>query len=221
MPYTQQKFTADFEAAQQAGMAYHGVSKVLDSIKATEAWQLYENTRLAPLRMQIFGRHIFDQNLKVIEFAKSVTPGTSKQMPEFMVGITQTELDNFGKTNAAQSGSALLTGRNSWNLTINDVWVCGGAHGSQDFHPASPINARNIFSQQNILTITGRELVGLVLAGYVAVSGHASLGTVYRPSTNKNVEKLNLIDYQVTISALKTVEAAQSFFRSNGFLIAQ
>ncbi|MDX8349988.1 hypothetical protein SLH49_18520 [Cognatiyoonia sp. IB215446] len=133
------------------------MSKVVKSIPAEEAWDLYQNTRRAPLQMQIFGRHIFDQNEQVIKFAKSAPSGDSKQMPSFMVGITQTELDNFGKTNANETGSALLTRRDSWNLTINDVWVCGGAHAVQEFHPASPINARNIFSQQHILTITGRD----------------------------------------------------------------
>ena len=221
MAYTKQTFVADFEAAQQAGMSFHGVSKVLKSVPADDAWALYENTRLAPLRMQIFGRHIFDQNENVIRFAKSVTPGNSQQMPDFMVGITQTELDNFGKTNANESGSALLTGRDSWNLTINDVWVCGGAHACQEFHPASPVNARNIFSQQHILTITGRELVGLALAGYIATSGHASLGTIYRPSINKKVDDLNLVDYQVTIAGLKTVEDAKAFFANRGIAIAQ
>lgn len=219
MPYTKDKFTSDFEAAQQAGMSYHGVSKVLESIPASEAWLLYENTRQASLRMQIFGRHIFDQNEAVVKFAKSVPKGTSKQMPDFMVGITQTELDNFGKTNANESGSALLTGRNSWNLTINDVWVCAGVHSCQEFHPASPVNARNIFSQQHILTITGRELIGLALAGYVAVSKHASLGTVYRPSVKNKVDAVNLVDYQVTIASLKTVQAAQTFFAQKGLQI--
>lgn len=217
MAYTKEKFTPDFEAAQQAGLSYHGMAQVVDSIPVNDAWALYENTRRAPLKMQIFGRHIFDQNENVVKFAKKVGSGESAQMPDFMVGITQTELDNFGKTNANESGSALLTGRDSWNLTINDVWVCAGAHALQEFHPASPVNARNIFSQQHILTITGRELVGLALAGYIPVSGHESLGTIYRPSITHKVDDLNLVDYQVTIADLKSVDHAQEFLRRKGF----
>jgi hypothetical protein len=53
------------------------------------------------------------------------------------------------------------------------------------------------------------------------VSGHAALGTVYRPSINKKVDKLNLVDYQVTISQLKTIESAESFLRKHGISIAK
>ena len=216
MAYTKTQFTSDFEAAQQAGLAYHGMAGVLDSIPSSQAWDLYQKTLNAPLRMQIFGRHIFDQNEQVVKFANSVPAGSSAKMPEFMVGITQTEIDNFGATNANSSGSALLTGRNDWNLTINDVWLCAGVHSLQQFHPASPLTHNNIYSKKHILTITGRELVGLVMAGYVPVSGHRDLGTVWRPSITKKVDDLNLVNYQVTIASLKTEADAKSFFASRG-----
>ena len=43
---------------------------VLDSISANDAWALYINTVNAPLHMQIFGRHNFDQNEQVVKFVK-------------------------------------------------------------------------------------------------------------------------------------------------------
>ena len=100
--------------------------------------------------------------------------------------------------------------------------ACGGVHSYQDFHPASPIKARNIFDDVRFppLTITGRELVGLALAGYVAVAGHPTLGTIYRRSCDSKASSLNLVDYQVMITKLKTVEQAKSFFQKAGFRIA-
>ena len=68
--YAQMKFTVAFESAQQAGMSYHGMGGVLDSISANDAWALYINTVNAPLHMQIFGRHNFDQNGQVVKFVK-------------------------------------------------------------------------------------------------------------------------------------------------------
>lgn len=217
MPYENKKFIVDFEACQKHGLDYQNMFKIMRSVPASDAWNLYQNTRLAPLKMQIFGRHIFDQGEAISKFVRSNKSQGFASLPhDSMIGITQTEIRNFGGVNKESSGSALKSGADDWNFTVNDVWLCAGVHALHEFHPASPLNSRNIFHQNFVLTITGRELVGLALAGYVPVAGHASLGTIFRPSITQKVEDFNLVIYLETVLSLKTVADAKNFLINKG-----
>lgn len=216
------KFKADYEAVQQAAIAYHKTGKSLPTVTADSAWALYQNTMKAPLGFQIFGRHIFDQADQIKLFMNNMKPNSSAQMPKFMQGITNTELDNFGKTNSLEGGSALLTGRDHWNFTVNDSWLLAGVHSYQDFHPTSPIITANIFHNNFILTITGRELYGMALAGYTEYnSGSEALGKVYTCTDRRKADGANLVDYQVELSKLKSVDEAKRFFVEKGFSVPQ
>jgi hypothetical protein len=214
-----QEFEPHFSAAQSAAHSFHKTSKTLPNVAANDAWNLYRNTKSAALEMQIFGRHIFDAETSVRKFMKETPSGTGRQMPDFMVGITNIELDNFGKANDESSGSALLAGRDKWNFTINDVWLLGGVHGLQPFHPASPINFRNVFHNQFFLTITGRELLGLALAGYKEVPGNKSVGGAYVPDNKSAAKDLTLLTYQTELSKITSLDAAQKFFEKAGYTI--
>lgn len=215
--HTFAQFEPHFSAAQSAAHSFHGTAKSLPNVTASDAWNLYNNTKNATLAMQVFGRHIFDAEGAVRKFMSETPVGTSRQMPDFMQGITNVETANFGKANDTDSGSLLMAGKDKWNFTINDCWLLGGVHGHQEFHPASPINFRNIYHNTFILTITGRELFGLALAGYVEREGHKAMGRLYAPSSKQKADALDLITYQSELAKMKTVEGAKAFFEKAKF----
>jgi hypothetical protein len=221
MPYTEfAKFQADYEACQSTAMAYYKLTGI-PYVSATVAWNLYVNTSKASLGFQIFGRHIFDAQDQINLFMNKMKPNSSGQLPSFMVGITNTELNNMGKTSDIEGGSVLLIGKDKWNFTVNDTWLLGGANSLQEFYPASPVTKRNILHNNFILTITGRELVGLALAGYKEVqSGYDAIGKTYAPGDRPTAQNLSLVDYQVALANLKSVGDAEAFFANKGFTLA-
>lgn len=216
------EFQKDFEAVQQAGMAFHKVFNVMPNVPSNTAWNLYINTKRASLGFQVFGRHILDQADRIELFKKRVPSGESGQLPKFMQGLTDVEFTGFGKTNDEESGSVLKISNNKWNFTVNDSWVLAGVHSYQPFYPASPVISANIFHNNYVLTITGRELVGLALAGYKQnKTGYDALGTIYECGTRSVADKLSLVDYQVEIAKLKSVSDAKNFFEKAGFVIPE
>lgn len=200
MVYKLKNFKHDFEKAQkdELGKNYEKFHKSF-----WDAWSLYQNTLSAPLEMQIFGRHVF----------------TKSAQRNIGLGIGLSEVDNFGKANSRSSGSIQLLNKGDWNATINDVWLCAGIHGLHQFHPASLLNSTNIFDKQFILSVTGRELVGLAIAGYVPREGHKALGRIYTPSITKNAEDFNLMAYREQIKKIESIENAILFFKQKGFNI--
>lgn len=200
MVYELYKFEHDFEKAQKDELA---INNSMPSIAFRDAWDLYQNTLSAPLKMQIFGRHVF----------------TKSAQRNIGLGIGLSEVDNFGKANSRSSGSIQLLNYGDWNATINDVWLCAGIHGLHEFHPASPLNSANIFDKQFTLSVTGRELVGLAIAGYVPLEGHKALGRIYRPSITKNAEDFNLMAYREQIKKIESIDHAKRFFKDKGFNI--
>jgi hypothetical protein len=102
---------------------------------------------------------------------------------------------NFGITSDRSSGSILMMGQ-SWNLTINDAWLLGGVHSHQPFYLAFRKSYKNLFtdSYKHNLTITGRELLGLLLSGYKLEAG-GELGDVMVCKNPGKADKMTLVKY--------------------------
>lgn len=216
------EFQPDFEAVQQAAMAYHKVFSVMPNVSSSLAWNLYVNTSKSPLGFQVFGRHIIDQTERVELFKKKIPSGESGQLPNYMQGLTDCEFIGFGKTNDETGGSVLKISNQKWNFTVNDAWVLAGIHSFQPFYPASPVISANIFHNNFIFTITGRELLGLALAGYEQHNtGYDALGTIYECKDRAKAAKANFVDYQMALASIKSVADAKSFFEKTGFKIPE
>ena len=201
MPYSRSAFEVDYEAVTGASYNRQGRSV---------AWQVYIGALQTPLKMQVFGRHIRGRDGEII--AKS---------EQGQMGITQDEMNNFkhpvsDAANSLQGGSILNV--NEWSLTVNDSWVCGGVHGRQPFHAASPLIDDNIFDRTFLLTVTGREMVGLALAGYRKATGNPKLGTVFQPTQTAKTEGLTLATYKAKIEELSTQDLARVFLVKSGMI---
>jgi len=216
------EFQPDYEAVQQAAMAFHKVFSVMPNVSSTLAWNVYLNTKRAPLGFQVFGRHVIDQASRIELFKKSVASGKSGQLPKYMQGLTDCEFTGFGKSNDETGGSALKISNQKWNFTVNDAWVLAGVHSFQPFYPASPVISANIFHNTHILTITGRELVGLAISGYEEHgTGYDALGTIYECKDRKKASGVTFVDYQLAIASIASVGDAKSFFEKKGFKIPE
>jgi hypothetical protein len=155
---------------------------------------------------QIFGRLFLD------DADRRISIRAQPQLASEDIGITLFEWQNFNSLKLDE-----------WNFAVNDTWLLAGVNSLQEFYPASLVNEKNIIDNRFIppLTIMGRELAGLALAGYQEASGHPALGKAYVPSPGKEgkAKSLSLVDYDNGLSPLKTVGDAKAFFKKAGFEI--
>ena len=166
-----------------------------------DAWKVYLGAKKAALKMQVFGRHV-----KVGKRIMEVTVHHKRENATPR-GITNEEMNNFkhsasAKANSLVGGSILALPQEGWSFGINDAWVCGGVHSGQEFHCASDPGANdNVFDAKHMVTVTGRELIGLAIAGYQRARGVSpKFGAVY-VSTNKDYGLLDLVSYKKQMDA--------------------
>jgi hypothetical protein len=153
------------------------------------AFLLYTNvfgSKTKGLGFQIFGRHVY-------------RPERRGQ-----IGIAEDEIVNL---------NPLLTA--NWSIPINDTWLLAGVNSMQEFHAASPITFDNILDAEYIVTVTGRELVGLALAGYKEHKD-AKLGRVYQPYSTGMAEGLTLPKYDEVVKNLTDHGKVLKFLREQG-----
>jgi hypothetical protein len=162
------------------------------------------------LPFQIFGRWIFKKE-EGAGWAIEAMREAGLPLPADWVGIGQKELENL---------CPFKVDPHQWNVAINDCWLLGGVNSLQEFYPASPVTWQNILCPDHIVTVTGRELIGLALAGYEERSGHAALGKVYVPGGDRAKAKgLSLVNYDREVSNLKDGAAVRGFFQGKNFVI--
>ena len=92
----------------------------------------------------------------------------------------------------------------NWDLHSNDAWLLGGVHGYQAFCTASPLNKYNVFlePQKSVLSMAGRELLGLILAGY-KLHQNATFGEVLVCHSALLADNLDLIQYQRAVANIE------------------
>jgi hypothetical protein len=177
------------------------------------AWDLYTRSQSPALGFHIFGRHVnneqrWSQDGGVDLFSRQ--PGPQIAHPTDKSRSLSAMEFNFGIVNDTSDGSILMMGGQNWNLHVNDAWVMGGVHTYQPFYSASKLSKENIFRNQGastILGITGREFLGLLLAGYKKESGHEALGVVM---VCKNRGQADQLDFSLYEKAVQDIEAAKA-----------
>jgi hypothetical protein len=208
-------YRADYQVCQNAAQAFHGVIGQTKFVDPQIGWKLYQNALKPVLGFQTFGRHVTGEKGK--ELLKFRGKHPTAPLPSKMIGMNHSEgfFKNFGVVNDEKDGSILLMGGGKWNFTINDSWLLGGINGKNDFYAASPIVKKNVIDKDYVLSITGRELLGLAMFGYRMVSTTHGLGFI--PGDNTAAENANLVDYQALVASLKKASQAEAFFKSKGY----
>ena len=223
------EYSSEYGIAQNAAQAFHGAINQTKHVDASIGWAAYSNARNPSLGFHLFGRHIAakslaplrrDQNAVSVNASKGPTLG---QLPKGLTGISFNSYDafstNFGIVNNVDSGSILLMGGGNWNFTINDSWLLGGIHSECAFYSCSPLKSFNLVDHEYILTITGRELLGMALAGYVEESGDPDLGSAFSSGDRAKAQGLSLTDIQLAVADCKSAFDAMGIFSNAGFSI--
>lgn len=168
MPYgSLQEFAAAVATAQQNhNNAYRNragngpIQGNVNDQDVQNAWAVYQHAMHTNLQSLVLGRWVQNSN---------------EQNP----GIDQTTRQNFQQMNEVDYGGSVMNS-NNWTMLMNDAWVLGGIHSHTPFYLASPRNQQNIAHQQYGITVTGRELLGLITFGYEIVQANPTLGEAAR-----------------------------------------
>lgn len=177
MPYNT---IAEFAAAVATAQANHNnayrrrltneiIAGTVDDVDVQNAWAVYRRAMHTNLQSLVLGRWV---------------PNSTELNP----GIDQTTRDNFHQMNEVDYGGSVMNSAN-WSVLMNDAWVLGGIHSHTPFYLASPRTQANIDLRQggdpgtwrfDDLTVTGRELLGLLTFGYEIVRANPTLGEAGR-----------------------------------------
>lgn len=180
MPYTdQRKFHADY---YKTDLKHPPIKHVSIDF----AWNLYTwifNSKTRGLDFQVIGRHVY-------KYENRPSATSAEQLSHEMTGIGAEEFVNL---------NAQLV--ENWSVALNDAWLLGGINSLAEFHPASPLTFKNVLDETYVVTVTGRELIGLALAGYTEEP--LALGKGFFPPANKEkAEGLTLTAYDDKVCEL-------------------
>ena len=130
------------------------------------AWESMQNAVSAPMGMLMLGR-----------VTMQPAEGNIDQLLDENIGMTLADstsekrvLDmymhaNFGTATEFQKGSILWL--NNWTILANDSFILGGIQANLPFYLVSDRSKENIWDfKANRLTVTGREIIALLIAGY-------------------------------------------------------
>ena len=111
----------------------------------------------------------------------------------------------------ADAGSILDT--KLWSLLANDAWLLGGIHAQTEFHFASPLRWENLWdSDFDRLTVTGREVVGIVASGYEIDRPIAGMEAIAQCVIPEKAATLSLINYKEAIKSCGTRQDFEAFY---------
>ena len=107
-----------------------------------------------------------------------------------------------------------------WSPALNDVWVLANVHARKRFEPISPLQDSYVFDDTFGVSVFGRELLGLALAGYIFKSVEKK--GMFVPSHNISEgcgSRLTLVKYVSMVNSLKDKEACKCFLQRSGFAV--
>lgn len=117
--------------------------------------------------------------------------------------------------------------RFGWTPALNDIWVLANVHARKDFIPISPLRFTYIFDKDFGVSVFGRELVGITLAGYIkkTLFGQETFVAPHNEG-RPGVDKLSLVGYSekmknlsVGCNSTKKISLFRSYFKSVGLTI--
>ncbi|MDW7662471.1 hypothetical protein [Halomonas sp.] len=163
-----------YEAEQCGDLCYPDSSLEIENLNT--AYSIYDSAKK--------GTTLYDVDDNIISFGVTVVGrlalkvrAYNSAMEEEWVWVPSDEsfpsideilIQNLGKmceeTNNTR-GSILDASR--WTLIANDAWLLGSMHAITSFHFASPLSWSNLWDKDlQRVTVTGRELIGIIGHGY-------------------------------------------------------
>jgi len=229
------KFKAAYEKSKQQGNQGGPVSPEV-------AYKIYTFTYNNPLRGLVMGRHT-DKDGKTTPAGRDIPAAggyregcginwfgdgglkADETSPTLVSGAPDYVAQNFGVTCEVEAfkGKAFsggILGANEWDYAINDTWVLAGVHRKMPVWCASALTKDNLISvRRDALTITGREVLGLLMFGYKKVMGHVELGVGFECENHGLAEKADFAQYDAAGERYAKGSEAVQFFNKCGLNI--
>lgn len=112
--------------------------------------------------LSIYGRSGQPKNQFLIIGRKGMTTSTVENP-----GIDSSFYTGFGTINEVEGRNGSVLDAYNWTFYVNDMFMIGGIANKRPFYLASNRTSRNLYNREGgHLTIFGRELAGLFMAGY-------------------------------------------------------
>lgn len=132
------------------------------------AWGMLVNTMNNPLETVLLGRVAMQfptMNPQEIASLDQLVGVRLKDSTVEVPLLDEAMHQNFGIATEYTSGS--ISWSNNWTLLMNDSLILGGIQKNLPFYLVSKRTSENIWDARNgRLTVTGRELVGILTSGY-------------------------------------------------------
>ena len=205
------------------------------------AYKIYTLTYDNPLRGLVMGRHTSTDGKTTpagrdIPAANGYADGcginwfgdgglkADENSPTLVSGAPDYVAQNFGVTCEVdwqgKKFSGGILGANDWDYAVNDTWVLAGVHRQMPVWCASALTKYNFISvRRNALTITGREVLGLLSFGYERVMGHPSLGVGFESSNAGLAEAADFEKYDAAAAKYVKGTDAIEYFNQCGLNI--
>ena len=220
-----------YDTIQEFTLAYNASAGTFGGVRAlgaAQAYIIYQRTKATPLGLCVLGRHIneahggavgiqwFEAGLTVTGASPTGVGGTSDHVAQNFGLVAEHGNDvliSDGVYGSAFIGSILAAG--GWDLSVNDAWLLAGVHGFLPFYCASPMSAGNLLDAHYGITITGREVAGLLAFGY-RIEDNTALGEVFTCRNQPLASDASFATYNALIAGMPTMGAARAFFQQYG-----
>lgn len=125
-------------------------------------------------------------------------------------------IENFSEISeeVREEIGGILSTKN-WTLLANDAWLLGGLHARTTFHFASPLCWNNLWDvERKRMTVTARELIGIVASGYELKRPQLQLEPVAICPDLKNFHDPTLLDYVAAVKQYPSQKSLYAFYHS-------
>jgi len=209
-----QRFDEFREATLSCGADYYNDQSLRhDMLEA--AFRIYRNAS-AGTKLSDFKGNPMNFGITIVgRLARRADDGTWVPADESFPSNDEIMRENLRiiDEDAGDSGSILSADR--WSLLSNDAWLLGGIHARTEFHFASPLRWTNLWDAAGgRMTITARELTGIVAFGYTIRRPVPQLEAVAQCVDDQKAKAATLPAYKNEVQKLRTPEAFRIFFET-------
>lgn len=233
-----------FETFESFKLSYDKAGGGWSNVPAEKAWALYTKARKPPLMCTVVGCHV---TLKIKAAPKKTKWSPEEPVhapndggiqwfggggltndPNSPTGVSGAEdhvAENFGlvaeTTGIGDKFTGSILGAAEWDKRINDTWVLAGIHGMLPAYCASPLTQGNLLDDTYFLSMTGREVAGLLMFGYRKVISNTTgkLGDVLECKDNLAAFKATYSAYNQRLAKLKSKGDALALLKELGLNI--
>jgi hypothetical protein len=205
----------DFRADAMTCGEAHYPDGSLHHEKLASAYSIYRNA-VGGTRLPDLEGNPTDFGLTIVgRLALRARDGTWISSNEDFPSIDEILKENLKTIGEGGDSHGSILDAKNWSLLANDAWLLGGIHALTEFHFASPLRWQNLWDEAaDRMTVTAREVIGIVTFGYAVVRPNPRLEAVAVCRDETRAATASLPDYQAAVRAHESIGALRQFHAS-------